>query len=356
MASIDARHDATLWSPGLRLVQRRGSRTKALLLLLLFWLALLLLSMLALKWMKGAAPAGLLIEGLKLEPLRGMVGAAWPLLYWATPGVLGVALLAVLYLAACTWMSMDDRPGARWPRSEAGGGPVPGGLHSHDDQRRAPMSARPDDLAALRRSTQELAVIHLALQLSNQQVGAAIAEAGRRTLTSCGAFDSCTKHVDVAGADLDAVQDEALHTQQVMSALRAQLLKLSGHCHALGSVARRPSDSAVLADETKHIDEQLAVMGTEIGHCHQLTERIGGAERSSERRIDSIRRCIEGLGHHVERGLREGQQVMALTRQIETSLAEGARQLQQLAGVCGAAEAADSSPPSQAPQEAPRGT
>jgi hypothetical protein len=38
------------------------------------------------------------------------------------------------------------------------------------------------------------------------------------------------------------------------------------------------------------------------------------------------------LGYQAERGLREGHQVMVLTRQIQASLAEGAHRLQQSAG------------------------
>ena len=34
MAALDARRDATLWSPGLRLMQHRGPQLKGLLLLL----------------------------------------------------------------------------------------------------------------------------------------------------------------------------------------------------------------------------------------------------------------------------------------------------------------------------------
>lgn len=347
--AIDALYDVPFWGPGLRVVRQRGFRAKALLLLLLSWLAVILLSMLAFNWMGAATPAWPLIESLKPEPLRGMADTGWPLMRWASPGVLGLVLIAVLYLAACTWRSMEDQPGAVWPRpGSADRGLEPAHLPVHDDATPALASDRPDDAGGLLHSKPEAFDILPALQLGNQQIGAAIGEAARRTITLCGAFDSCTKHVEDAGADLDAIQDEAAHTQQVMAVLRALLLKVGSHCQALGSAAHRLADPAAHADAARHIDELKEVLDAGVARCHQLTERIGAAEHSSGRRIESIRRHVVGLGYQAERGLREGHQVMVLTRQIQASLAESAQRLQKSAGAWAMPEEDDDGKPPQA--------
>lgn len=345
--ALAAPDDVTFWGPGLRVVRQRGIRVKVLLLLLLSWLAVILLSMLAFNWMELSTPAWPLVESWKPQPLRGMADTDWPLRHWASPGVLGLLLLAVLYLAVCIWRSMEDRPGAVWPSlGLAAQSLEPGRLPSHDGASPALGPDRHDDAGGPWRSKPEAFDIHLALQLSHQQIGAAIGEAARRTLTLCGAFDSCTKHVEDAGADLDAIQDESAHTQQVMAVLRALLLKVGGHCQALGSAAHRLADPAASADAARHIDELKEVLDAGVARCHQLTERIGAAEHSGGRRIESIRRHVVGLGYQAERGLREGHQVMVLTRQIQASLAEGAQRLQQSAGAYALPEeGSDGAPP-----------
>jgi len=318
MAALETRRDAIVWGPGLRLIQHRGPQVKGFLLLLLSWPAVLLLSMLALNWVGPEAA------------LRSIAESAWPFIHRIPPGAVGLALIAVLYLAVCAWMSLGDPPTISPVGTEDAAASLElAGPHEPGDEGPVPM---PPQWHCAR----ELSNVHLALQLGSQQVGAAIGEAARRTISLCGAFDSCTKHVEVAGADLDAVQDEAAHTQQLMASLRTDLLTLGGHCQALGRTARRMTDSAVSAEAAQRIDELLEALHAQIVHCHQLSERIGGAELSSQRRVDSIRRCIEGLGFQADRGLREGHQVMVLTRQIETSLAEGSQRLEQLATACAA--------------------
>lgn len=315
MAALDARRDATLWSPGLRLMQHRGPQLKGLLLLLLSGLAVLLLIVLGLSWLGSEIPAGLGNDG------------------WArlAPGVAGLALLAVLYLAVCAWLSLGEPTLASLPVAvHAAPEPAPALAHEPDDEPSAPMRAD-------RRPARHLCDAHLALQLSSQQIQSALGEAARRTLTLCGAFDACSKHAEAAGADLDAVQDEARHTQQLMSSLREQLLKLGGHAQALAGAVHYKPELSLRESAAPRADELLQALHAQIVHCHQLSERIGGAERSSQRRADAMRRCIEGLGFQAERGLREGHQVMVLTRQIEASLAEGAQWLEELGAACAAA-------------------
>jgi hypothetical protein len=332
MAALEAQPDATR----LRSIQQLAPTIKGLMLLLLSGLAIALSSILALNWVSVAAPVGLLSEGLKQEPLRSWVDAATPHLHHVSPGVVGVALLAVLCLAVCVWMSMRDPPGVLQVSQEE---VDPSATLKLGDEDPANTPAVRDDDCADRQLRHELADVHRTLQLGNQQVGSAIGETARRTLALCGAFDSCTKHVDAAAVDLDAIQDEAAHTQQLMAGLRAFLLTLAGHCQVLDSAAHRIKDSAVPAEVAQRIDELLDVLRDDIVHCHQLSERIGGAERSGERRIDSVRRCIDGLGYQADRGLREGHQVMVLTRQIEASLAEGSQRLEKLSAACAALDA-----------------
>jgi hypothetical protein len=328
MASLEGRHDATLWSPGLRLMQHRGPRAKGLLLLLLSWLAALLLSMLALKGVGPAVPVGLSNDGL--VPLRSIAESAWPFMYQVSPGVAGLALLAVLYLAVCAWMSLGALTQTSPPlAAEPAASPEFAQLHKPEEE-------KPVAIPAQLHSARDLSDAHLALQLSSQQINSAIGETARRTISLCGAFDSCGKHVDMASAELDAVQDEATHTQQIMASLREHLLTLGGHCQALGGTAQRMAGSAVPVAAAQHVDQLLEVLHAQILHCHQLSERVGGAERSNQRRVDAIRRSVEGLGHLADLGLREGHQVMVLTRQIEASLAEGSQWLEELGAACAA--------------------
>ena len=333
MAALEARRESTLWSPGLRLMQHRGPRVRGLLLVLLSWLAILLLSMLTLNWVGAQVPVVLTNEGLL--PIRSIAESAWPYVHRASPAVVGVALLAVLYLAVCAWMSLADPTPTSRPGTEGGAArqELPGPQEAADEVA-ADMQADRDEPGALRHPMQDVYDAHLALQLSSQQVGAAIGETARRTISLCGAFDACSKKVDAAGADLDAVQDESAHTQQLMASLRENLLTLGGHCQALGSTAQHMAGSAESTAAAPRIDELLDLLHAQIVHCHQLSERIGSAERSSLRRIESIRRCIDSVGHQADRGLREGHQVMVLTRQIEASLAEGSQWLEELGTVC----------------------
>ena len=333
MAALEARRESTLWSPGLRLMQDRGHRVKGLLLLLLSWLAILLLAMLTLNSVGAQVPTVLTDEGLL--PIRRIAESAWSFIHRGSPAMVGVALLAVLYLAVCAWMSLADPTHTSLPGAEGGvASPELQGPRELADEVAADMQAHRGEAGARRHPMQDVYDTHLALQLSSQQVGAAIGETARRTISLCGAFDACSKQVDVAGADLEAVQDESAHTQQLIASLRENLLTLGGHCQALGSTAQRMAGSGEPSAAAPHIDELLDLLRAQIVHCHQLSERIGSAERSSLRRIDSIRRCIDSVGHQADRGLREGHQVMVLTRQIEASLAEGSQWLEELGGVC----------------------
>jgi hypothetical protein len=342
IAALDAERDSTLWGPGLRLIQHCAPWVKGVLLLLLSGLSLVLLTMLALRGVRAAALIAPRGEGPMLEPLRRLADATWPGLLSVSPGVLAVALLAALYLAVCVWMSMRDLPAAAPPLAAAAVDSIePHPAPEPGDEGPAIGPASDDDAGMPRRPRHELFEVHAALQLGGQQVGAAVDETARRTLALCGAFDSCTKHVEAAGADLEAIQDEAAHVQEVMAGLRAHLLTLGGCCQAIAAAAHRLQNSTAPAEAAQRIDELLEALGGEMQRCHQLSERIGGAERSSERRIDSLRRSIEGAGHHADRGLREGHQVMVLTRRMQATLAESSSSLARLAERSAALDATD---------------
>jgi hypothetical protein len=97
-------------------------------------------------------------------------------------------------------------------------------------------------------------------------------------------------------------------------------------------------------DAGASIGELSAAASAEISQCHQLSERVGGAERMNERRIESMRRSTDSLICRAERGMREGQQLMVLTRQIEASQAATLQRLEQMSASCAALGALGDAP------------
>jgi hypothetical protein len=214
------------------------------------------------------------------------------------------------------------------------------------------LSAAGEDMRRLRdtaahaagiaaRSARELADAHLAMQLENLEVRSAIGEIARRTVALCGMLDADTKDAERAGADLEAIQDEERFVLQLMTALRARLLALAQRCHALGEAAQATPQRG---ETRESIGALVDATGAEITQCHQLSERVGGAERMNERRIESMRRSTDSLVCRAERGMREAQQLMVLTRQIEASQAATLLRLEQMAGSCAALGALGEAP------------
>jgi hypothetical protein len=146
-------------------------------------------------------------------------------------------------------------------------------------------------------------------------------------------LDSDVQDAERASADLDAIHDEEVQSLQLMAALRSRLLVLARHCQALGDAA-----SGAVAPQPEVAGESAvelsAAAALEITHCHQLSERVGGAERLNERRIESMRRSTDRLVCRAERGVREGQQLMVLTRQVEAALATLLQRLEQMGASC----------------------
>lgn len=298
------------WSSARGLVARLEPQAQARLLLLsaLPWLAAWLLWQLPLQ-MPAFAPA----LPLALDAWLGtQLGSRWGLL-----GLLAVALAASSYVTVCAWLGLSR--GLQRLRQEA-------------DVR---ADAQADERARAQRDVaagQAAACVEAqaALRLHHTELRAAVGELARRTVALCGMLDADMRDAERVGVDLEAIQDEERYALQLMSALRARLLSLAQHCQALtdAAAAAAPSqlDGALAAP-----DEPGAGVGADIAQCHQLSERVGGAERLNERRIESMRLSTDRLQCRAERALLEGQQLMVLTRQMQSSLSAAQQRQEQLA-------------------------
>ena len=339
-----------LCTPGLRLMRQLDLRGKLLVLLLGTWLPLLLALLLWNQPMRLSA----------LDPLHtlldGRLGTQWGP-RWAPLSLLALALLASLYLAACLRSSLSEglellRRGAQDMASGRPHGLAQGFGVDELGQALQALGAAGDQLERLRGAAQQqagaLARAHAALRLDNVEVRAAVGEIARRTVALCGMLDADSQDAERASADLDAIHDEERHALQLMAALRTRLLTLARHCHALREAAGEAVVSQLGELDGPALELGEAV-GNEIAHCHQLSERVGGAERLNERRIESTRLGTDRLVCRTERGMREGQQLMVLTRQIQAAQAAAEAQLEQLAAGCAALAALGEAPPAAPP-------
>jgi hypothetical protein len=336
----------SFWAPGLWLMRRLSLPHRLAALLMAAWAPLLLA--LPLLW-NAAAP---LFQGTALGRLHGLPALGFDadvVPDWAPWGLLAFGVVASVYLAACASRSTleglerlrrraenmaDGQPelvvqdvGSEelrqaWAALGAAGASV-AQLHE---------AARHRDAVVLR-SAQELGDGHRALQLHALELRAAIGEMARRTVALCGMLDSDMKDAECAGVDLDAIQDEELQSLRLMAALRSRLLVLTQHCQALADAARSAAASPHDA-RGESVDALLTAAAAEVTHCHQLSERVGGAERHNERRIASMHRSADRLVQRTERGMREGQQLMVLTRQAEASLTAALQRLETMATSC----------------------
>ncbi len=167
--------------------------------------------------------------------------------------------------------------------------------------------------------------------LRGTEIRMATDEIARRTIVTCGLLDASTKEVERAVADASAIQDEMGHTMKVMAGLRARLLSLSSKVHAISRAALRAEHRAAASDDAPHtLHEVIGISDNELEECHRLTERIADAERAIERRIEALQRAFESVLRHAERGMSESQQVMALTRQVGSSLGRGVESVEQV--------------------------
>jgi hypothetical protein len=326
---VAARTGLSLWTPGMQLLQRLSPRAMALWL----WVSLWLPALGALLWLRWQ-PDGLGAPDAGAHPA-------------ATGLLLVLGLLGSLYLLVCAGKVLSEglellQRGA----SDLALGTAP--VHASDGSVGGVFGSALQalDQAALRlaelrqaarqggalalRSARELDDAHTAMQLQHQDVRAAVGELARRTIALCGMLDSDRQDAENANADLEAIQDEERNVMQLMAALRGHLLALAGLCQEPG-----PGGAQASAGE--------------LAQCHQLSERIGSAERMNDRRIESMRRSMDRLLGRAERGMVEGQQLMVLTRQVQAALAAAQRQLEQVAATRSAlampAAAAEADPP-----------
>lgn len=156
------------------------------------------------------------------------------------------------------------------------------------------------------------------LRTCHAEIRMATDEIARRTVALAGMLDACSQAMETAVADLDALQDEERVAQKVLVTLRARLLALDHRNHALMRTALAGNG---VAEDPGALEKAVQAAETQVLHCHQLSERLGAAERGAVRHVDSLRRIAEVLTHHAQRGLRESQQLMVLTRKVGASLA-----------------------------------
>jgi hypothetical protein len=155
------------------------------------------------------------------------------------------------------------------------------------------------------------------LRVGHAEIRGATDEISRRVIGASGLIDACGKAADQALSDIEAMQDEDRHAQKLLSALRGRLLLLDQRCHALAELAQRPDTRDAGAQE---LHKRLQAVAAQILHCHQLAERLGVVERSHGLRVDTLRQGLGRVGGYAEGGLREAQQVMALTRRVMSTL------------------------------------
>lgn len=301
--------------PGRRLVAGLDLQAQALLLLLsaVPWLA---------AWLLWLAPVELPTATSLQLALDGrfgtQLGPRWSLL-----GGLTLMLAASSYVTVCAWLGVSQglQGLRRAVREQA---------HSHAE--------------VLARQALCLADVQAALRLDQAELSAAVGELARRTVALCGMLDADMHDAERAGADLLAIQDEERHALQLMSALRARLLNLAQHCQALAEAAAAAPPSRLDA-AAAGVDELGQCASAEIVQCHQLSERVGGAERLNERRIESMRLNTDRLQCRAERALLEGQQLMALTRRIQATQAASLQRLEQLTPASAALQTANPTAP-----------
>lgn len=345
-ALIESQTGPSIWTPGMWLVRRLSLRRQVLLLLLSAWLPVLVVLVLP---VNGQAST---VDIAGFEALRGHLTArlgvdAVP--RWAPSGLLTAAFLASLYLAVCIVRTVFEavhllRRGAR----DLAAGRL---LLPHDGDRSDELGqalnalvdagermtqlrdAAGQHAGIVARSAREFADAHLAMQLEAIEVRAATGEIARRTVALCGMLDTDIQDAERTSADLEAIHEEEVQALQLMASLRARLFSLAHHCQALGDAARGASPKQPEASG-EPVGETSAAAAVDISHCHQLSERVGGAERLNERRIESMRLSTDRLLCRAARGMREAQQLMTLTRQVEASLATTLRRLEQMTASC----------------------
>ena len=95
------------------------------------------------------------------------------------------------------------------------------------------------------------------------------------------------------------------------------MLQLEQRCHAL---VRPVLQAAQGEPGAAQLNKQLQAVEALLLHVHQLAERLGAVEHQHGARLESLRRSVERVDGYAERGLRESQQILLLTRRIFSTL------------------------------------
>lgn len=264
---------------------------------------------------------------LLLATLLLLVPFAAARLGWPALPLAAVTLLALpaLYLWGSAWAARDVPQDAVLACGEVPAGQVAAGPAQAAALAEAPrptppdaQNRDPDEADASQARTEPRPEPQASLRLSHAEIRLASDELARRTVALCGLLDTCVQAVDQAGADLEAMQDEERVAQKVLVTLRARLLALDHRNHAL---VRSALAGAAAETERAALAHAVQAAEAQVLHCHQLSERLGAAERAAVRHVESLRRTADQLARHAERGMRESQQMMVLTRRIAASLA-----------------------------------
>lgn len=169
-------------------------------------------------------------------------------------------------------------------------------------------------------------------RVGHAEVRGAADEISRRVVGTSGLLDASAKAAADALADIEALHDEDRYAQKLLSALRGRMLQLEQRCHALvRPVLQAVPDEAGAAQLTKQLQGVEAL----LLHVHQLGERLGAVEHQHGARLESLRRSVERVDGYAERGLRESQQILLLTRRIFGTLDAAEHDLRRVEGASG---------------------
>lgn len=310
------------WTPGVRLMQRLSTGAR---LALLLGLALLPL----LPWVWPSLRPGDMPHAWMLALVVALYG--WFCAVLASRRIGQTAVFATAVESRSSVPATDPSAPALSQALEAGAAseaseavaPNAAPPSLPDPQAGPAMSAPPSDVpASMAGQTAAVSPSPAGWQLAGVEIRGVSDEIARRVVSSSGLLDACAKSAAEAMGDIDAVRDEDRHAQKLLSAMRTRMLQLDQRCHALvQGVAQASSD----ADGAGLLAAHLQAVEASVLHIHQLAERLSAAERGHGMRMESLRRSVERVDMCSERGLRESQQLMHLTRRITATLDEVVR-------------------------------
>lgn len=172
-------------------------------------------------------------------------------------------------------------------------------------------------------------------RVGHAELRGATDEISRRVVGTSGLLDATAKAAADALADIEALHDEDRYAQKLLSALRGRMLQLEQRCHGL---VRPVLQAAQGEPDAAPLNKQLQSVEALLLHVHQLAERLGAVEHQHGARLESLRRSVERVDGYAERGLREAQQILLLTRRIFGTLDAAEHDLRRVEGGSGAGD------------------